>query len=589
MVGVEVGFARQLALGAQLAGVAGEELLDLGARVPHQLAGVVPDGERAAAVRVQRVVHQAVAFGVFRASGVEQHRVAARVLAVALGPGDVQAAELVVCAAGTWVARDGTAVAKHSRVQQATGGQCAELGWQVVALAARPAVFVDEVFDAELFDKTLAGVARPVGWVAFAPGTCVAFVGGDEVGFAAHGVRRDAVGQVQAAQAGPGLDVGLQVGVGHIEFVAGHAVVLVAQCDHIRHFGCGDVDFGQGIVFLQRDPGSLAVGGHGDVLGLEVLGSIGARAKDAHTFGAQRGFLAVEGGEVGRAGNGLGGVGHVDHTHRAFGVDLVVVAGLTFVGHQHGAAIGREGDHIGQGTYGHAAQQRQVAGLVQRHTAVVGLHRGLDRHGDDAVVYGHAVDLGPCQHGGGVDAARVDRLGRVCQVQHVHGTQLGVDHKTTFGCGIKRGDFCGTFAKHAGAVAADFFKGQARRCGFHRRNFNRRGFHRFHFNGLGCNRRHFNGLDLHGGGLNRCGFIVSAAAGSQGGCGQQGHGEVADRRTQGAQKCHGEWFSASGESAVVSALCDRTVNGVFTLQTFREPVCAALQSCAWEGLGYRIL
>ena len=501
MVGVEVSFARQLAFGAELAGVAGQELLDLGARVPHQLASLVPDGERAATVGVQRVVHQACALGVFYASGVEHHRFAVGVLAVAQGPGHVQAAQQVVGAAVARVACGGTAVAKHGGVQQATGGHGVQLGRQVVALAARPAVLVGEVFDAELFHEALAGVARPVGRVGFAPGARVTFVGGDEVGLAADRVGRDAVGLVHAAQAGPGLDVGLQVGVGHVQLITGHAVVFVAQCDHIRHLGGGDVDLGHGIVFLQGDPGRLAVGGHGDVLGLEVLGGRGTGAKDAYSLGAQGRFLAVEGGKGGGAGNWFGGVGHVDHTDRAFGVDLVVVAGLTLVGHQHGAAVGGEGHHVGQSAHHHAAQQRQVAGLVQRHAAVVGFDRGLDGHCDDAVVYGYAVDLGARQHGGGVDAADMHRVCRVGQVEHVHGAQLGIHHEGTFGCGIEGGDFCGAFAEHAGAVAADLLQRQA-----------------------------------DGGGL---GNVITATTGGQRGCSQQGDGEKAERGLRTAQQGHG--------------------------------------------------
>jgi hypothetical protein len=60
-----------------------------------------------------------------------------------------------------------------------------------------------------------------------------------------------------------------------------------------------DVNDGNGIVLLQRDPGRLAVFADGDVFRLEVLRRRGLGAKDADALRAQRRFLAIEAAEVG--------------------------------------------------------------------------------------------------------------------------------------------------------------------------------------------------------------------------------------------------------------------------------------------------
>ncbi len=507
VAGVEEVLARDVACAAELALVAGKELLELGARIPHQPAVAVPDAEGARAVAVEVVVHQAVAGGVFGAGGIEHDRVPERVGAVAHGPTDVEAAEDVVVAACVRVAGHRAAVGEGGRVELGAPAQGAQLRRQVVAGTAIETAGVHQVLDAEFLDEALAGIAGPVVVVAFAPGAGIAFIGGHQVGLATHRIRGHCVGQVQAAHAGQAADVDQAVLIGHVHLVAGGAVVLEAQRQDVGDRGAGDVDLRHRVVLLQRGPCGLAVGGNGDVLGLEVLRGAGARAIDAHTLRAQRGLLAVERGEVGDAHGGCGRAAHVHDGDAAFGVGLVVVAGLAFVGQQHGLAIRREGDHVGQRAHGGRAQQRQVAGAVQGHAARGRLHGRLNGHRHQAVVHGHAVDLGAGQHAAGIDLADLHRVGGHAQVQHIHLAGQGVHHEQALGGGVVGGDLGRRDAELAGGVAADLFELDAQ--------------------GLGRGRGRVRGVTV----------ATASAAGREGGGGDQGGSKTAQGGPAGGA-CH---------------------------------------------------
>ena len=202
-------------------------------------------------------------------------------------------------------------------------------------------------------------------------------------------------------------------------------MVLVAQCHDVGDGGLGDVHDGQGVVLLQGHPGGLAIGRYGNVFGLQILCHRGAAlavccgAKQAHSLGHQLSGAAVEGFEVGGAHHGRAGVAHIHHADGTFGVNLVVVAGLGFVGDQDGLAIGREGQHVGQCTYWGRAQQLQVGGLVDGDAASIGLGLGLNGDGHQPVLYGHAVDFAVGQYGCAVDFPDFLGVLGVAQIQHI--------------------------------------------------------------------------------------------------------------------------------------------------------------------------
>ncbi|WP_382320927.1 hypothetical protein ACFJGX_12665 [Hydrogenophaga sp. UC242_50] len=97
------------------------------------------------------------------------------------------------------------------------------------------------------------------------------------------------------------------------------------------------------------------------------------------------------------------------------------------------------------------------------------------RHGHDAVVHRHAVDLGAGQHRGGVDHADLHRIGGVGQVEHVHRAELRVDHEQALAGGVKGRNLRRAHTELARAVAADLLQLQAHRRGLGRRRGGRRG------------------------------------------------------------------------------------------------------------------
>src|SRR5690606_22668900 len=140
--------------------------------------------------------------------------------------GDVQAAQHIVCAAAARVAGGGATPAEHGRAEQRTGGQVAQLRRQVVAAAAVQTINMHQVLDAELLDKSLAAVTgaadtfgAPVGGIVFAPGACITFVGGDQVGGAIHLECGHGIRQIQAADTSPGIDIDDAIVIGYVSAV----------------------------------------------------------------------------------------------------------------------------------------------------------------------------------------------------------------------------------------------------------------------------------------------------------------------------------------------------------------------------------
>ena len=122
--------------------------------------------------------------------------------------------------------------------------------------------------------------ATPGGTVLGAVSVCqvlapIAFVGGDQIGDTVEFITVDSVGHVSAQQR-PLANIDAVVAVAGIQFVADQAVVLESEAENGADLSGVHINHGDGVVFLQRNPGSTAVRRDGNVLGLEVLGHAGA-------------------------------------------------------------------------------------------------------------------------------------------------------------------------------------------------------------------------------------------------------------------------------------------------------------------------
>ena len=315
----------------------------------------------------------------------------------------------------------------------------------------------------ELLGKALARIARhhaiaPVGCVALAPGTCIAFVGSHQISLAAGLIGCNGIRQIHAQHARPGADIRLQVCVRCIDALACNAVVLVAERHHIQHLGGVHIDDGQGIVLLQRGPGGLAVRRKRDVLGLEIAGGIGIRTKDANALLAQLALAPIERTEVRRAHDRSLHIVDVNDADGAFRIGLVVIARLALVGREHAAAIGREGQHVGLRTHFHMAQQGKVCSLIEGDAAVGSLGLCLDGNGNNTPVNGHTVDFRASQNRFGGQFTHPHRLGGICQIQHINLARLRIDHEGALGRSVKSRDLGSTLAEHSCFVTADFLQ-----------------------------------------------------------------------------------------------------------------------------------
>src|SRR5690606_12379037 len=404
---VEIQVAGNVPGGAQLTvmlGLVGQETLEEIPRIPHQCAGLIPDREGARAIGIQLVIHQQVPGGGGGAAGIEQHRTAVGILAIAIDPADIQPAQLIIVPAGARVGGGGAAVAEGVRVEQGAVCQGGQLRRQVVTGASAEAAAVDQVLDAEFLDEALAGIPAPVGIVILTPGAGVAFVGRDDIGLAVDVVAADGIRMVDADHTGTGFDADQAILlVTGINAVAFRAIVLEAEGQDIGDGGAGDVQSGQGVVLLLRNPGGAAVGRYGDVFRLQVPGDAGdivrpvgagivGRPEQAHAGGEQGVALVVELGEAGGA-YGAEAVGisqDFDQGDGAFGVLRIVVIGFALIGDQHMAAVRGEGHRVRQGADRGAVQPLQGGRVVQLYGAGAGLGRGFDGDREQPVMPGNA-------------------------------------------------------------------------------------------------------------------------------------------------------------------------------------------------------
>jgi hypothetical protein len=175
---------------------------------------------------------------------------------------------------------------------------------------------------------------------------------------------------------------------------------------------------------------------HRDVLGLEVRGGIGPRSEHAHA-GVERG--ADIGVERDLRGHGGGGTSReVDDGDRAVGVDDIVGAGLALVRDEELPAVGGEGDHVRERADLDQAEEGAVGG-EEHDGARVLLGVGLDRHGDEPVVDGHAVgDGAPRRHVDAVDVFGGRGIGQVEDVERGGG---GVRDEQARAIGVECSDF----------------------------------------------------------------------------------------------------------------------------------------------------
>ena len=155
---------------------------------------------------------------------------------------------------------------------------------------------------------------------------------------------------------------------------------------------CGQVQYGNGIVLLQRDPGGVAVGADGNGLGLHILGDVGGHAQalaDAHAPVDQLGSAVLPSSKTHRLHIrlrrrrrcGSQEPTGVDHRDRSLGINGVRRIGLAFVGDQQLAAIAAEFHHVGQGTHRESAdrhRQCRISDVEEFNKAWVGLDRVLN-------------------------------------------------------------------------------------------------------------------------------------------------------------------------------------------------------------------
>ena len=344
MATVEPGLAVDGPVTPQLAIVACEELLNGITTVEHLHTVFIPDGERTAAVAVQRVVHDAITRIILNPSGGVHHRVARRIGFVAGCPGNIQSAEHIIITAVLRVTRDSTTVTKHRRIQQRTRCQFTQLGRHVITTATIKAISMDKVLYAKLFHKALAGIRLtqhrrifriiglfpPVGIVILTPGTGIPFVGGHQVGAAIGAVSMDRIRLVKPYNTAPGLDINHFIIIAGINTLASLAAVNLAKGENVGDGGRGDVELGQRIVFLQRDPCGCPIGRNRNVLRLQILGSRRTRSINTHP-----GVTQIGGSEVGKvsvAHRQRARICRVDNADGAFRVHAVIIVGLTFVG-----------------------------------------------------------------------------------------------------------------------------------------------------------------------------------------------------------------------------------------------------------------
>ena len=137
------------------------------------------------------------------------------------------------------------------------------------------------------------------------PLTDVPFVGGQEIGPTLDAIRCDGVWKVHAHH-GPLRDIEFArararsrtVFIAAVQSRTGGRMRLEAEAPDVHENAVGDVELGDRVVLLERDPGRSRVVGHGDVLGLEVLRDRRAGTEDANARVQQR---AVERRRNGRS------------------------------------------------------------------------------------------------------------------------------------------------------------------------------------------------------------------------------------------------------------------------------------------------
>ncbi len=113
-----------------------------------------------------------------------------------------------------------------------------------------------------------------------------------------------------------------------------------------------DIKNGDGIVFLQRDPGPFGILGNGNIFRLQVLGDRGAGAKDPDPCRLELIGPTVKGTKSCCCDSGdCNTRGNIDDAHRAFRINSVGIIRLTLVGYQHLCPIRRKGEHVRQGSH----------------------------------------------------------------------------------------------------------------------------------------------------------------------------------------------------------------------------------------------
>ncbi len=248
----------------------------------------------------------------------------------------------------------------------------------------------------------------------------VAFVCGGDIGLAVHLERGDRVRHPEPGEVVeiPDIDFAVIVGVQ----LAVAAEIDDPQREDVDDRVGGQIDLGDGVVFLKRDKGRGPVGADGDVFWLDILAKADTLL-DPDTRVAGQIFEPVELGEVQDLGGRRGRVGDIDHGDGAQRVVVIVavIVLFAFAGDQQLCAVFAEGQLIGQVADVDCRQQRACLGIEQGHDTGLRQHdrlteRGLrdrrarDGDGDDAVLDRHRLNPVVAVQTGQVDER--DRIGR---------------------------------------------------------------------------------------------------------------------------------------------------------------------------------
>lgn len=262
----------------------------------------------------------------------------------------------------------------------------------------------------------------------------------------------------------PVADLDRTVSIARVELVRCEAMIFAPKRNdfaEVRRVEIRQIEHPDRIRFLQRNPGRLPVVSHGDVLGLEVLGHGRVWSVDAHAGGTQVVRLAIELIEPGSAHDPcrlqLAGVERVldstqvDDAHRTLWIDRVADVRLRLVRHEHGLAVGRERDHVGQRPDLKLGETLQRLRIEEHDFAGVGLGISGKHHGDEPLKDRNTVRVTT----GLRERPDLVWVGGIGDIEHIDALRLRVHDEQSLAHGIMLDDLGSARATNTRVVTPD--------------------------------------------------------------------------------------------------------------------------------------